>query len=57
MLGRAFSAAALQVTATVNEMMRYSRDWYVHSMWPAKDSLDGQSSAVGLERRHEDRYR
>jgi hypothetical protein len=41
-----FGAAALQVTATVNELMRYSRDWYVNSMWPAEDSLDGQSNAV-----------
>jgi hypothetical protein len=41
-----FNATALRVTATVNELMRYSREYYVNSMWPAEDSLDGQSSAV-----------
>ena len=41
-----FAAATLPVTGTVNELMHYSRDWYVLSMWPAEDSVHGQSSAV-----------
>ena len=43
-----FAAAALPISATVNELMHYSRKWYVHWRWPTEGSAHEQSSAVTI---------
>jgi hypothetical protein len=47
-----FAAASIPVTSTVQELIQWSRAWYVHSLWPVEVSEHDQSSAVVSWRRN-----